>query len=1082
MLRVVTGRFHPDLEQALLEDVYRRKAADALAPLALVVPSSHLVTHLRRRLVAGGQTLLNVHVLTFHQFALRLYEEHREALDPTVPFGPVELLPELVFEHLVAYLAARKLDAVHPLRAATLGPGLWSVLWRTLRDLREAEVDPEVAARGLEEGIFAQDDEQELRALFHLHAASLEACRTLAVGLPDDLPPVVLPWVPYSEFLKTLGHTYYYGFYDLTQVQLALFETMVEHVPVTLYFPLEEGPAFSFARRFYDRHVSPLVASSEQVRRLSEPLEGLRGCLGSAHVQILSAVGAEGELEAAAMQIMELVETHGYRFEQIGVVARGLDRYVGALRRVFDNHRIPFTCPAALPLLWEPAVKVLLQLAALRVHDFARETVLDVVTSTFRLPDDDRDEDGLRPDLWRLAVRKLGIIRGEADWGKLAEIGEVGLAVEGDEAGDRLTTSAAVPPRQIRLLWEVVNALLCEVRALPTEGTYAELTDAFVALATRHLGVPGLAKAAEESDGRSQAVGAAIEQGLACVRRLDLLEERVSYAAWFAALTLAFERTGVPVVEHECPGVRVLDAMAARGLGFDGLIVMGLNDGVFPRSIQEDPFLRDRHRRQLAETLGYKIDEKLNGYEEEHLLFMLLTQAARHRLCLLYQRADEEGLSLAPSPYLGEVVDAQVVEVRIPRRLAERDGTPFCAPSHASTVELPVRAVLKGEDPSALLQATGRDATLFQHGWGALRQLETTRAQAGEHDGCTGRLERHWERVRTGGVAPTSLEQYVKCPFQYFGSQVLRLEDLRGEVPEELPAQAWGSLMHAVLRTSYPALTDRGWPEQDFAADELMRLIQGTAAGVFDAYARHHGTGLPLLWQMARERLCALVLHVVRADEEDLRRTGFRPVSFEVEGAGRLDVFEEPAERVIVHGRLDRVDRREGPPALRVVDYKYKHGRELNRRDRDLLTSAVRGLRLQPPLYALFDFAPVGGGIEGAPQGPARAGQVDFLYVVARSETIVQRATLDASTWDGPTGPQLRRTVRVILDGIRDGRFFILPDDGWDEKYCDSCAFSAACRRAHGPTWLRAYAAAPARALRLTRRQKAMHATANDDS
>lgn len=1083
MLRVVTGRCHPDVEEALLEDVHRRKAADALAPLAIVVPSSSLVTHLRRRLVAGGQALLNVHVLTFHQLALRLFEEHREALTPPVPFRPFEFLPELVFEHLIGHLATRELDSVHPLRAATVGPGTWSMLWRTICDLREAEVDPLVAGRALAEGVFAQEDEPELGALFHLHAALSEACRILSAGLPDDLAPAVVPWVPHSDFLKSIGHTSYYGFYDLTQVQLALFEAVVDQKPVTLYFPLEAGPVSAFARRFYERHLSPLLTASEEVRQLSGSGERRRASTGAGHVQVVSAVGVEGELEAAAMQILALVETHGYRFEQLAVVARGLGPYAGALRRVFEDHRIPFTSAAASPLLREPVAKVLLQLAALAVHDCAREAVLDVVTSAFRAPAPGADEDEPRPDLWRLAVRSLGIIRGEADWRKLAAVAEVGVADEGEEAGERSSGSAAVSPRQIRLLWQVVSGLLSDVRALPAEGTYAELTDAFMALAGRHLRLPGVAPAEGDnaSDPRAHAVGVAIRQSLACLRRLDVLEERVPYAAWFAALTRTFERSTVPVMQDDCAGVQVLDAMTARGLSFDALILMGLNDAVFPRSIQEDPFLRDRHRRQLGETLGYKIDEKLNGYEEEHLLFSLLIQAARHRLYLLYQRADEDGHTLAPSPYLAEFVDARAVEVRVPRRLTEREATPFCAPSQASAVELPLRAVLKGEDPSSLLEVMGRDATLFQHGWHAMRRLEAAPAQAGGHDGLTGQLERPWERLRARGVSPTSLEQYVKCPFQYFSAQILRLEDLRGEVFEELPGQAWGSLMHAVLRLCYPALTERGWPERDLANDSLERLIESSAAGVFDTYARHHGTGLPLLWDMTRERLCTLVMHVVRADEEDLRRTGFRPVAFEVEGSGRLDLVGEPAEGLMVHGRLDRLDRRESPRALRVVDYKYKHGRELKRRDRDLLTSAVRGLRLQPPLYALFDLAAIGGPVEEA-HAAARAERVEFLYVVARGKSVVQRESFDGSTWNGATGAQLGRTLGLVLDGIREGRFSILPDDGWDEPYCDSCAFSAVCRRAHGPTWLRAYAAPASRALRRARRQKAIHATANHDS
>ena len=49
---------------------------------------------------------------------------------------------------------------------------------------------------------------------------------------------------------------------------------------------------------------------------------------------------------------------------------------------------------------------------------------------------------------------------------------------------------------------------------------------------------------------------------------------------------------------------------------------------------------------------------------------------------------------------------------------------------------------------------------------------------------------------------------------------------------------------------------------------------------------------------------------------------------------------------------MDRVDYRAEPPALRIVDYKFKQGNEITAVDRNLALSAVRGFRLQPPLYA----------------------------------------------------------------------------------------------------------------------------------
>src|SRR3972149_343697 len=129
------------------------------------------------------------------------------------------------------------------------------------------------------------------------------------------------------------------------------------------------------------------------------------------------------------------------------------------------------------------------------------------------------------------------------------------------------------------------------------------------------------------------------------------MRPRFSQEEFVQAVQRRIEATRVPIGTELVPGVRVLDAMAARGLAFRVLFVLGLNESVFPRVIREDAFLRDRERRVLETSLGYKIPEKLGGYDEERLLFSLLVGAARESLSLCAQRSHEAGG--APPPPLG---------------------------------------------------------------------------------------------------------------------------------------------------------------------------------------------------------------------------------------------------------------------------------------------------------------------------------------------------------------------------------------------------------------------------------------------
>ena len=106
MLKVVTGRFHPSLESALVEQIRRLKAADPWAKVAILAPSKPILDRLRRVLaIDHGLSLLNLHLFTFHQLALRLADELRSR--PGHP--PLRVVDGLFFEHLVRHLVEQRL-------------------------------------------------------------------------------------------------------------------------------------------------------------------------------------------------------------------------------------------------------------------------------------------------------------------------------------------------------------------------------------------------------------------------------------------------------------------------------------------------------------------------------------------------------------------------------------------------------------------------------------------------------------------------------------------------------------------------------------------------------------------------------------------------------------------------------------------------------------------------------------------------------------------------------------------------------------------------------------------------------------
>jgi ATP-dependent helicase/nuclease subunit B len=973
------------------------------------------------------------------------------------------LVEDLFFEQLVRHVVRSRLSALAPLQGIGHSSGTWGALWSSIRDLKDAGVDPDAALRSLEEGYFDRDDAAWLQALFSLLAAVKEAGRTLEVGTPDDLAESLVPVVPASPFLSTLKHAYYYGFYDLTQVQSSFFEAVSKTIPTTLFFPLDADASFRFAQRFFDRHVRSFASQEEIIHLRDAPSSDGSGHFQPITCSVRSVVGIEEELALACRTILDLVETNGFQFEEIGIVARTLDAYRSQLETVFDRYRIPFTSTAGYPLIQEPVCKVLLQLASLPMNHFYRTGVLDVVTSPLHRSSLCHGvSEQFRPDLWKLVVSALHITRGLEEWNRLEPASRSTFEIEGEP--DHATGGhLGIDSRVIELFWKVVSDLLSHCAALPQRGTITQLVGAFQRLVSQHLIHPDETVTRDRTTHETRFVATwnAIDRVLAALGELELVGEELTWIEFVELLTHALEQTTIRPDETPHRGVAVLDAMAARGLPFRALFVLGLNEKVFPRYIREDAFLRDRHRRVLDATLGFKIDEKLIGYEEESLLFTLLCQAARQRLFLSYQRADDQGRTLAPSPYLAQVnrlfgKDELPVEA-VPRRLTDRVTQRPSIRTFLPSIDVALWMTLSGHDPTEFLQAAGEDADSVRHSLEALERIDEESATLNDFDGLTGPLDVHWSHLLQRGVAPTPLERYARCPFQYFAADVLRLEPIRVPRVQGLDAPLLGNLCHGALRRCYERLLSSGWPAQPVTDDSLVRYIRDAvqqAAG--DCEARHR-TGHYLLWELTKDTIAALVRSAVNADQAAQAETSFAPVAFEVDAEGTVpDLLMADSQPIKIHGRVDRIDRFQDSGELRVIDYKLKMGSSQAPEDRNLVQSAVRGARLQPPLYACLTF-----------RDQPRPSQVEFVFLAPNWPRPIGRSVFESATWVSDVGTILKRTVKTLMEGIQAGRYYILPDG-----YCDTCEFRVACRREHAPTWWRSYRAAEPKAIRMLRSQR----------
>ena len=1071
MLHVVTGLFQPDLEQALASDL-RSVTAPPSSPCLVLVPSESLRTHLKWVFcIEKGLPLFNVHLLTFHQLAARLLEEQGRQV-------AARLRGESFFREWVHQRLRRRDADFTGLNELASMPGGWAALWATLKDLKDARVDADAVLEAFGQSPFSAD--RRLQAVIRLYRTWCEDQGHHLLYDHDDVAVLALDLVSESSWLRQQARIFYYGFYDLTQGQLDLFQTIVRQYPATLYFPLlDQHPAFRFAQQFFDQHVRGLTTGSIEHQaetaspfrdlfdpspesrspRVNVPKEPAADNAGTGPTgaqrfcRLITVSGANDEIDVVAKEILALVQERRIPFHDVGVVGRTLTGYEDVLPRVFSAHGIPFQATLRRPLSQYPFSQILLRLLGLRLSDSDRNAIFDVLHSPFVnwrtfCPDLATP----RPGVWERLSREIGIEQGVQERERLVRFFETGVPMP----HKRRQGEDTIPGEEVRNLWHVLDRLTRLLEKFPEKAGWDVFTDQALALMDRVLMSPSSdpdTPAPQAAPGAERAAGVyqAVRECLAEIRALTDVSGSVRYAEFHSTLTRFMEERLVRNPSQAENGVRVVDAMAARGLSFRYLFVIGLTDHVFPRHIREDGFFRDSARRFLDIHLGFKIQEKTGGYDEEKLLFYLLMHAAREGVTLLAQRSDEEGRTTIPSWYLQEVGRCVpgLAAVDVPRSALHKPrAVSYADEARWTPRERLVRHVLQRHEP--VLATAGEPAwwRMLENGLAALHDQESDRPHLNAYDGVTGPLPDYWKGL---ALSATSLQRYATCPFQYFVRNVLGLHVSRPTSRSQGPgALEVGTLLHEILGKWYDRLERHGWFARDAPPDfKPLGILKQVAETAFREFEQQNSVGPALLWEMRQEQIMEILERILEQDKRELGNE-WRPILFEEPVKGEMPVkVAKGTTSLSMTGQLDRVDWSSSRRRYRIIDYKFTGSSVMT--DQALARAVVQGTRLQPLLYMEL----AGQGIPPLLEqklGLGKDGQSVtcegvWFYVVAPRELPEEQGfapvAFTAETRAG-VAPQTETLMTTLVEGIRQGKFFIVPG-----RHCDWCDVRAVCHRTH---------------------------------
>jgi hypothetical protein len=1007
-------------------------------PVRIVVPSGSLRSHLSVAITRRFGAAAGVRVQTLHRLALDVLE----AAGAPAPRG--EWLTAVV----VRRLASRSPELSERLEGLHDGYGIVAA---GVSDLLDAGFE-RAHFEGVEEALgdlSAGAVGARARAVLGIAAASIDAFGDAGLDHRASL------FRSARELIETRGAAilptrvlFVHGYADATGTQADLIESLVRSYDARIWLDRPSDPA-------EPEHEDPSNAFAERMTRRMLDAAGMTPPPPDApllpRVEVVYAPGIQAEVRAVANQLRQLLDA-GAAPEGIGVVARQLGPYRLALRQHLDRLGVPFSGSGAMgpPDPTRRRIEALLDLLRRRGRT-PTERWLDLVEA---LPGAGALTPGGRADLL-LGLHGFGAGRLE-DVARLdaESIGRdrflpqrIGFEPSGEEAGR--TRRRVLAGRWLRAARDAADATRRRLSEWPENAPLAQHCAALRSLLRDDLGwTPD-------------------SPGAIAVEKV-LLDDEASAPGAFVLAAEEFPAVVEPGLERAAgrpiggrgAGVQLLEVMEARARTFDHLFVIGMNRGVFPRTITEDPLIPDSLRWSLRVTLP-DLPVKADGHDEDRYLFAQL-MAAAPAVTLSCALCDDDGKArpvsplleglrwashvgdprMAPALYSAASLDGEVAPLRPAHEHALLAGLHGGSRDHFGNV----LAVALGESARAVAVSDGSVEELAAGRVSVLSEQDprgSRRSTLGPYFGLVGAPTCGFD-PRATDLYVTTIETLAKCPWQGFLRRVLRLEpapDPHAALPSASDPRLVGSLVHRVLEeivrvglgepsrklADAVGLTpiEVSWPEPG----DLDRLVEDCAV----ALAREEGIGFQgfprVMALQARPRIELARLHAWPGD-------GFEAVAVEAIGRARVRDHHD-VEREILF-KADRIDR--AADALRLVDYKTGKPPSVLKREEsrvhELHRQVRRGERLQSVAYALA------GAELGFPQS-------EGVYLHLVPDDVPAREFVTRAD-DQDFIDDFSQAVGTVLEAWDEGCFVPrLAKPGSDEepKLCERCEVKEACVR-----------------------------------
>lgn len=535
-----------------------------------------------------------------------------------------------------------------------------------------------------------------------------------------------------------------YGFYDLNPLQRRFLKRLLGRSgevywfsPVTVNSSWE--PVYRRTRNLLDQLGHGTVERSDRDLSMNdfgtflESLRSMSRCPSPPPGLEIAAVSGEMGACRSALESVSALEREGVPLRRIAVVRRKGEG--DNLVRMASHEGIPVNAPLTVRLVQMPPAQFLLDLLRFICSDFFH-VYLESMLSWNLL----RDEYRVSPSAVAGISAGSGVRMGSGRWrdwyASCDEEENLGKLLRKVDDFQRSLPDRANPGVFLRKLREFTTG----ITVLDAEGPVT---------------------------------GSLFDKG--CIRS----GSEMTLESFGACLRLHYQSVDVRLREADGEGFRVLSPETIRGGSYRSVIMMDMEEGIYPRPQLEDPRLSEEMRERL------QLAPRSQREMEDALLLRQAGEAAEETFGMVFRQQAGDGGEICPSPFIaGLVIHSEDAPPNTGwlRRESSSPVTQVLDGGHPG--QAGARRALQGDDPGV-------------PGFASALEAERSRMALGSfdrYDGILGGTPLEVEKW-----SPTMLEAYARCPFAFLAERIWKLQR---EEPSDIGSAPDPSLRGLIIHDS----------------------------------------------------------------------------------------------------------------------------------------------------------------------------------------------------------------------------------------------------------------------------------------